>query len=194
MLSYLKYVGDLMKRNNKGFMLVEVIVTSTIVVTTMILLYSSFNKLSNNYKTKNSYYNLDATYATKEMINSILKSYDEDIYDEDINEFINNTFYNNRYGYIIKKEGNVINCKISNISCDNLKKLYSIENMIFSEYDSESLDNLKNNESINQTFREYIEYLIKYYSIKDIEHDYSYIILTEVNENGNYYYASLRMR
>ena len=80
-----------MKRNNKGFMLVEVIVTSTIVVTTMILLYSSFNKLSNNYKTKNSYYNLDATYATKEMINSMLKSDDEDI-----NEFINDTIYNNR--------------------------------------------------------------------------------------------------
>lgn len=176
-----------MIKNNKGFMLVEVIVTSTIVVTTMILLYSSFNKLSNNYKIKNSYYNLDATYATKEMINSMLKNEEGNI-----NEFINGTFYNNRYGYIIKKESNVINCTISNISCDNLKKLYSIENMIFSEYDSESLDNLKNNESINQTFREYIEYLIKYYSIN--EHDYSYIILTEVNENGNYYYASLRMR
>ena len=178
-----------MIKNNKGFMLVEVFVTSTIVVTTMIFLYSSFNKLSNNYKIKNSYYNLDATYATKEMINSMLKNEEGNI-----NEFINGTFYNNQYGYIIKKGGNVINCEISNISCDNLKKLYSIENMIFSEYDSESLDNLKNNESINQTFREYIEYLIKYYSIKNSEHDYSYIILTEVNENGNYYYASLRMR
>lgn len=178
-----------MRKNNKGFMLVEVIVTSTIVVTTMVLLYSSFNKLSNNYKTKNSYYNIDATYATKEMINFMIKK-DEG----NINKFINDTFYNNRYGYIIKKENDDTKCKISDISCDNLKKLYSIENMIFSEYDQESLKYLKENESINQTFKEYIEYLDKYYDIKNTEDDYNYIMLTEVMEEDKYYYASLRMR
>lgn len=178
-----------MIKNNKGFMLIEVIVTSTIVVTTMILFYSSFNKLSNNYKIRNSYYNLDATYATKEMTNSMLKSNEPNI-----NTFINDTFYNSYYSYIIKKEGDLINCKISNGQCTSIKDLYSIENMIFSEYDQESLKYLKNSESINQTFKEYIEYLDKYYDIKKTEDDYSYIVLTEVNEKGKYYYASLRMR
>ena len=178
-----------MIKSNKGFMLIEVIVTSTIVVTTMILLYSSFNRLSNNYKIRNSYYNLDATYATKEMIDSMLKSNELDI-----NTFINDTFYNNYYSYIIKKEGDLINCKISNGQCTSIKDLYSIENMIFSEYDQESLKHLKNSESINQTFKEYIEYLDKYYDIKKTEDDYSYIVITEVNEKGKYYYASLRMR
>lgn len=178
-----------MRKNNKGFMLIEVIVTSTIVLTTMILLYSSFNRLSNNYKTRNSYYNLDATYATKEMINSMLKNEEGNI-----NEFINATFYNKRYEYIIKKEGGSINCKISINSCNNLKEFYSIENMIFSEYDPESLNYLKDNESINQTFREYIEYLDKYYDIESTKYDYNYIILTEVKEKNNYYYANLRMR
>ena len=184
-------MGDKVRRNNKGFMLVEVIVTSTIVVTTMILLYSSFNKLSNNYKERNSYYNLDATYATKEMIDSMLKSNEPDI---NINTFINDTFYNSYYSYIIKKEGDLINCKISNGQCTSIKDLYSIENMIFSEYDQESLKHLKNRESINQTFKEYIEYLDKYYDIKNTEDDYSYIILTEVMEEDKYYYSSLRMR
>lgn len=178
-------MGDKVRRNNKGFMLVEVIITSTIVVTTMILLYSSFNKLSNNYKERNSYYNLDATYATKEMINSMLKSDDGNI-----NEFINTVIPNSTYGHIINNTG----CVVENntvATCSALKALYSIENMIFSEYNS--LDKLKTN-NLNQTFKEYIEYLDKYYDIKNTKDDYSYIVLTEVYENGNYYYASLRMR
>ena len=62
-----------MLKNNKGFMLIEVIVTSTIVVTTMIALYAGYIKLYNTYKQRNSYYNIDATYATKEMLNAMLE-------------------------------------------------------------------------------------------------------------------------
>lgn len=188
-----------MIKNNKGFMLIEVIVTSTIVVTTMILLYSSFNRLSNNYKIRNSYYNLDATYATKEMINSMLKKEKGNI-----NEFINTVIPNSTYGHIINNNkcveeidfrGDIGVKKINTVTvCPNLQKLYSIENMIFSEYNSEFLEDLKNNESINQTFKEYVEYLYNYYDIKNTEDDYSYIILTEVKKDNNYYYASLRMR
>ena len=192
-----------MKKNNKGFMLIEVIVTSTIVVTTMILLYSSFNKLSNNYKSRNSYYNLDATYATKEMINSMLKN-------NEINKFVNAVIPHHTYEYIIKQEDeNQSKCvteisnsdaavgaegiKIENQNCSSLQSLYSIKNMIFLEYDTSSLDALSK-ENINQTLKEYIEYIKKYYDIKGIETEYSYIVLTEVEEDGNYYYASLRMR
>ena len=176
-----------MKKNNKGFMLIEVIITSTIVLTTMILLYSSFNKLSNSYKIRNSYYNIDASYATKEMINSMLKDSNNN---NNINQFINDTFYRKRYGYIIDNQ----ECKLETDSCDKLKTLYSIENMIFSEYDPESLKYLKENELINQTFKEYIEYIDNYYDIKNTKDNYEYIILTEVKENDKYYYASLRMR
>ena len=123
-------------------MLVEVIVTSTIVVTTMILLYSSFNKLSNNYKIRNSYYNLDATYATKEVINAMIsKRYGN------INEFIDRVIPNSTYAYIIKEfqcveKSNVGGGEIiieTLKSCENIKELYSVQNMIFSEYDLESL-------------------------------------------------------
>ena len=58
-----------MIKNNKGFMLIEAIITSTIVLTMLIALYTSYNKLYNNYKTKNTYYDLDSIYATKEIIN-----------------------------------------------------------------------------------------------------------------------------
>lgn len=192
-----------MIKNNKGFMLIEVIVTSTIVVTTMIALYTGFNKLYNDHKTRNSYYNLDATYATKEMINSMLVKNKGNI-----NEFINVVMHNSTYGHIVKENtcineidfgGDVGKKAIDTVtSCPNIQSLYSIENMILSEYDSNSLNKLKG--EVKQTFKEYIDYIINYYDIPsdlDVvaqEEKYSYIMLTETKENDNYYYASLRVR
>ena len=62
-----------MLKSNKGFMLVEVVIVATVVLTTMTFLYTSINKLYNNYKVRNSYYNIDAMYATKEIINTMMK-------------------------------------------------------------------------------------------------------------------------
>jgi hypothetical protein len=64
--------------------------------------------------------------------------------------------------------------------------------MLFVEYDSESLNEL--DDSINQTFKEYVDYVIKYYDIKNTKEDYNYIYLTEIKNGDNYYYANLRMR
>ena len=64
--------------------------------------------------------------------------------------------------------------------------------MILVEYDNESLNEfMKNN--INETFKDYINYVKKYYDIKEND-EYSYIILTEIKENDKYSYANLRMR
>lgn len=185
-----------MIKNNKGFMLIEVIITSTIVLTTLIALYASFNKLYNNYRIKNNYHNLDATYATKEIINSMLKN-DEG----NINNYINTIIPNSKYGYIIKNGYCTNEAEFNNNgtpaatvpnNCSNIKKLYTINNMLFVEYDSESLNEL--DDSINQTFKEYVDYVIKYYDIKNTKEDYNYIYLTEIKNGDNYYYANLRMR
>lgn len=179
-----------MRKNNKGFMLIEVIITSTIVITTMVTLYTSFNKLYNNYRTKNSYYNIDAVYATRDIINLMLNN------DYNLSEFIYNTFPNNTYGFIIKKGICYLGDESTETTrCSDRQKYYKIQNMILSEYDSESLNNLKNTSSaqLNQTFKDYIDYLITYYDIKQTE-EYSYIILTEIQDGDNYYYANLRMR
>ena len=63
-----------MVKNNKGFMLVEVIITSTVILTGMILFYSSFNSLFSKYKEREVYHDIDAFYATKEMINALLEN------------------------------------------------------------------------------------------------------------------------
>jgi len=169
-----------MKQNNKGFMLVEVIITSTVVITAMIGLYSSFNKLYNNYQTKNNYYNIDGVYATKIVINELLNN--------DFNTYLNENNSNSSYSYLIKKDNNRIAC---GDKCSDIRDLYKVENMILVEYSSEALNNLKNIVS-NQTFKEYINYTINYYNFND--ENYNYIILTEIKDGNNYYYANLRMR
>ena len=65
------------KKRSKGFMLVELIVTSTIIVATMIGLYASFTKIYTIYQTKNNYYHIDGIYATKEMTKNITVPMDE---------------------------------------------------------------------------------------------------------------------
>ena len=46
-------------KNNKGFMLAEAIITSTIVLTTLVGLYANFMKLYNVYKIRDTYYDID---------------------------------------------------------------------------------------------------------------------------------------
>lgn len=179
-----------MKKNNKGFMLIEVIVTSTIVVTTMIALYTSFNKLYNNYRTKNSYYNQNGLYAIKETINAMTKAYISNV---NINGFINKNFYSNNYGYIIK---NGSRCAMNLEICSNLINLYKINNMILVEYDKTILYDIKNQVE-NQTFKDYIDYIISYYDIGTTAENFNYIMLAELideNDSEQYTYANLRMR
>ena len=62
-----------MKKNNKGFMLVEVIITSTVVITTLVAFYTNFEKLYKKYNENNNYHDIDGLYATKEVINYFIK-------------------------------------------------------------------------------------------------------------------------
>ena len=175
-----------MVKNNKGFMLIEVIITSTIVLTAMVFLYSSFNKIYNSYRTKNNYYNIDATYATKALVNTLIE---EDL----INKLINDKITTNHFEYIINQK----QCEINSLKAkyQNIQNLYNIENVIFSEYNINNLLEIKKNSSkLNQTFKEYIDYLITTYEPANELNNYSYIVLTEIKEGNNYYYANLKIR
>lgn len=167
-----------MNKNNKGFMLVEVIVTSTVIATAMISLYSTFNKLYTSYNQKTSYHNIDGIYATKTTINYLL--------DNDFNVFINNTFTTSQYKILIDDTTCFNNTDI----CNAIKSTYNVNKMIIAEYNKSIIETLKNT-SINQTFKEYIDYVIGYYGIEQSNNKYNYIILTEIKDGDNYYYANL---
>ena len=171
-----------MKKNNKGFMLVEVIVTSVVIVTTMIGLYSIFNGLYISYESKGSYYNIDSIYATKSMVNYLM--------DNNFNDFVNKVFSSSQSKVLINSDG----CDtefLNNGVCNKLRDFYSINSMIIAEYDSSVLEKDIKAYGINQTFVEYIDYVVDYYDVSNNETKYSYIILTEIKNGNSNYYANI---
>lgn len=174
-----------MKINNKGFMLAEVIVTSTVVVVALIAFYASFNRIYSNYKVRNSYYNIDGVYATKMMFNELF-----DV-DGGVNGFVNNTYEAGHYTFLI--QDGICGESLDGTSCSIVRELYDIENMILVEYDEEIINNQLRSNIENQTFNDYIDYLIEYYGI-ETDNEYSYLILTEIKDGENYYYSNLRIR
>lgn len=197
-----------MKKNNKGFMLIELIITSTIVVTAMVSLYASFNRIYSLHKTRNNYYNINGIYASKEIVRSLLNG-------NEFTKIINTNFETGNYSFLIK-EGN-LNIPISNSTTqeqiNEIKAFYNIKNMILTSYSKciLALDECtggQNNEeesSIgaestslkseieNETFKDYIEYITKYYNTSSNE-TYSYIIITELEDGNKYYYSNLGIR
>lgn len=178
-----------MFKNNKGFMLVEVIITSTVILTGMILFYSSFNSLFSKYKEREVYHDIDAFYASKEMINTLLEN--------NLNSFLNThndkeTIDLIKNGNCNSEESNYIN---KNNFCTTLQNLYQIKNMIFTYYDENVLEK-KKKDLTNETFKDYIDYIVNYYNIKDANigtdsNHYTYIVITEIENNEKNYYASI---
>ncbi len=198
-----------MKKNNKGFMLIELIITSTVVVTAMIALYASFNRIYSLYKTRNNYYNINGIYASKEIVRSLLNS-------NELTKIINANFETGNYSFLIKN-GN-LNIPISNTitqdQINEIKDFYKIKNMILTSYSkcilaldecigvqsNEEENSIEGAESTslkseinNETFKEYVEYITKYYNTTSNE-TYSYIIITEIEDNNKYYYSNLGIR
>ena len=73
--------------NNKGFMMAEVIVVSSIILITLTALYTSYNKIIAAYNQRIDYYDIKTLYELayiKEDINSLVgKSPNEIIYNQD---------------------------------------------------------------------------------------------------------------
>ena len=168
-----------MIKNNKGFMLVEVIVTSTIIVTAMIGLYTSFNKIYKEHKVRNSYYNIDAIYATKEVINSMFYN--------NMYSLVNDLLETNTSKYLIENNS----CHLTVSSCGEIANFYQVENMILVKYDQASIEGI---DVVHESFKNYINYVINYYGISNLTTEYNYLLLTEIHQGDHYYYANLRVR
>ena len=178
-----------MVKNNYGFMLSELIISSTVVIATMVALYSGFNRVYSLYREKNNYYHVDGFYASKEMLQYMMK--------DDFNHYLNDTFENANYQYFIKDGV----CVISNNICNGILNLYHVQNMVLLEYDKCILDstrcNVTQSDSFsvkNATFQDYIDYVIGYYDIEESDSKYSYIVLTEIQKDKEVYYSNLRIR
>lgn len=190
-------------KNSKGFMLAEVIITSTVIITALIGLYTTFNKIYNKYNIRNSYYDIDGVYAIKGMINHLIKDnkLNNILSDKDTGTFNSNQIY-------LIKNGKCNNFSTSSNSytislyndnyCKSLQNLYKINNLIVMDYDKKLLidesngNNLKDSVN-NQTFKDYIEYISNYYTFEKDKYSYLFIIEYK-NDKNEFNYSSLEVR
>lgn len=185
-------------------MLIEVIVTSTVVLTSMLVLYSSFSKLYNSFRVKNAYYDIDGVYAAREIVKRMVEVEG----DFNINKFLQK-FGDNEDDSINELPLSDLSlltdngCETDTI-CEQIKELYDIKSAYLLEYDESVLKTYKDRWP-NQTFKEYVDYLLKYY-VDDLPDrlneddsdenstEYKYIVLVEYGNDNNYKYANLRLR
>ena len=58
---------NIYKIGNKGFMLGEVVVVSSVVAAVLVTMFIAINRLSSAYETRNTYYDIDAAYLAGEV-------------------------------------------------------------------------------------------------------------------------------
>ena len=139
-----------MKKNNKGFMLVEVIIVTVVVATIMTSLYVVFNRVYNAYDKKSMYSEIDPIYA--------LKMIEDYMLDEEVNNnFMLNNLINSNKTYT------EITCSIGstdfNSYCNAVFEEYNVNKIYLVENTLTALNSLKSKVT-NQTFKDYIDYLL----------------------------------
>lgn len=173
-----------MKKNNKGFMLAEVVVTSTLLLTIMVSLFFTFNKIYVRYERLTTYKNIDGFYAIDDFLEYTFNTTNND----NINKILDKKG-TNEYIYIIKNKI----CQIANTTyCNKLKNTYNITNLLLINEVKDDIDDL-NKTTYNKTFIEYFDYLKKYYPFDEYAAN-SYLVVAEYKLNDNYYYSSLELR
>lgn len=206
-----------MIKNNKGFMLAEVVITSTVVLTSLVILYSSFTKIYTQYKVRDTYFDVDGMYAIRAMVNHLTSngglnkilsavpdSADDDgeICDDDSGGHFKQGLACNNYLYLIEK-GNCDSIFEDETFCVNLVSTYGIENMIIAERTDEILDKNKNDSltnsssGLNLTFIDYLNDFVKNrYDFSDKNESFNYFVIVEYDEDNDkkFNYSSLILR
>ena len=174
-----------MKKNNKGFMLAEVVVTSTVLLTAMISLFFTFNKLYTKYETLKTYKDINGYYILDDIINYTLEQQEEN----NINTLLLEK-ENDDYKYIIKNKTCIIQERFNYFN--DINTIYNIENLIIVNKTKEAIDNLKK-ENINNTFKDYLEYIKKYHLFNEYNKN-SYLFIIEYKNKDTYNYSNMELR
>ena len=137
----------MMRKDNRGFMLAEVIIVSSIIVTVLVTMYTGLNKLFVKYDELSRYYNVDAIYLAKNVEDYLIDSYQ-------MGSVISNSLSN---GYVDLRDGGYFN-NAENLISDDVVKLYFIGNYekTFNNVDEDNLKSLKGGE---RYFADYVDYV-----------------------------------
>lgn len=155
-------------KNNKGFMLVEALVMSMVVIGTLTFMYIQFQNISRSYEKSFNYNTITDLYITNEVKNYLINNCLVDTYKNEVD--------NNTSKYI--KIGD-----ITDSSFVELKEKGQIKTVILA---NESLSGLKGKKTkdLSEKFNDFINYL------KVDKEGNGYRLLIEFNDDT---YASLRI-
>ena len=149
-----------MIKNNKGFVITEVLILSTVIIGVLTLMYVQFKNINRGYQYSFKYDTVEGMYLANNIVNYI----NDGNYDKLI-ELLNN----NPKGYIDITECNIENSNLISY-CSSLFQKSEIEKIIFTE---ENLTKLKQNMSdLENDFKNYINQI----KVTNEQNDYRIII------------------
>jgi len=151
------------KFNNKGFVMAETIVVSTVVIAALILIYTQFVSINNGYYRSFKYNTVNNLYATNN-IKKYISSYFEDITDSLGDD-----------NYI-----NITTCPAEIFSdynyCSTLFDAVNVETVLVAKY---NLDSLKQEINNNNSFSEKMNSFIKNINYNG---NYNYRLIVEFKD------------
>ena len=149
-----------MIKNQKGFVITEVLILSTVIMGVLVFMYVQFKSINRNYQYSFKYDTPEGMFLANNIINYINdRNYDKLV------ELLNNT----EKGYIDITECNIYNSNLISY-CSSLFQKSEIEQIIFTE---ENLKKIKNNiNDFNNEMKNYINQI----KITNEQNDYRIII------------------
>lgn len=158
-----------MIKNNKGFMLAEVVIVSAVLITTLVSLYAGFAKVYKAYEERSSFFDTDSIYALKSIEDTLI---DEGLFNNIINEI-------NTSNYVSYLAENLTDDSYINSYLKELLGNYNIEYFYIAKYDNISFNAIKESNVNNFAFNDFLTYLQSNLSIGI---DYNYIFLSKTKD------------
>ena len=152
------------KKNVKGFMMAELVVVGSIVLTTLVGLYTSFNKIYSTYDVRLSYYDVVTLYRLGYYRDILIKN---NLVNDVIENFNDTTSIVNIYDN--KNFNGQFNIPLE----DNMN---NIEDKVFMIYNNKERINssIFGDINVNATFKDYVDYLEE--SVDFSQFDYMFIM------------------
>ena len=158
-----------MIKNNKGFMLAEVVIVSAVLITTLVSLYAGFAKVYKAYEERSSFFDTDSIYALKSIEDTLI---DEGLFNNIINEI-------NTSNYVSYLAENLTDDSYINSYLKELLGNYNIEYFYIAKYDSASLTTIMESDTDNIVFNDFLTYLQKNLNFDD---NYNYIFVSKTKD------------
>lgn len=158
-----------MIKNNKGFMLAEVVIVSAVLITTLVSLYAGFAKVYKAYEERSSFFDTDSIYALKSIEDTLI---DEGLFNNIINEI-------NTSNYVSYLAENLTDDSYINSYLKELLGNYNIEYFYIAKYDNASLTTIIESDANNIVFNDFLTYLQKNLNFDD---NYNYIFVSKTKD------------